>query len=51
MQLAYADALKDMQAEIKSYCNSRGADFISACTDRPVEKVLFGELLKTGIMS
>lgn len=51
MQLAYADALKDMQAEIKSYCNSRGADFISVCTDRPVEKVLFGELLKTGIMA
>ena len=51
MQLAYEEAMKDFVADIKSYCNSRGADFISVRTDEPMEKVLFGELLKVGIMA
>lgn len=50
LQLAYQEALKDMKADIKSFCASRGADFISVTTDKPVEKMLFGELLKAGIM-
>ena len=29
LQLAYQEALKDMKADIKSFCASRGADFIS----------------------
>ena len=51
MQIAYADALADMIEGIKSYCNSRGAGFITIRTDSPIEKALFGELLKTGIMA
>lgn len=50
LQLAYQEALKDMKADIKSFCASRGADFISVSTDKPVERMLFGELLKAGIM-
>ena len=51
MQLAYEEAMKDFVADIKSYCTSRGAEFVSVCTDEPIEKVLFGELLKVGIMA
>ena len=50
LQLAYQEALKDMKADIKSFCASRGADFISVTTNKPVERMLFGELLKAGIM-
>lgn len=50
LQLAYQEVLKDMKADIKSFCASRGADFISVTTDKPVERMLFGELLKAGIM-
>ena len=47
---AYEEALKFQQEELKSFCHSRGADFITVCTDRPIEKVLFKELLKVGII-
>lgn len=48
---AYEEALADLIEGIKSYCVSRDAGFISVRTDRPIEKMLFGELLKKGIMS
>ncbi|MBS6476485.1 MAG: DUF58 domain-containing protein [Firmicutes bacterium] len=51
MQAAYAQALADFRAGIAEYCKKRSVDFISVQTDRPVERVLFGELLKAGIMS
>ena len=50
MQKAYEEALKDFLVDIKSFCSKRGADFITARTDMPIEKVLFGELLKVGIL-
>ena len=50
MLQAYADALNDYKAELQSYCNSRGADFISVSTGQPIEKALFAELLKVGVM-
>ena len=49
--IAYAEALNDMKEELKSFCASRGADFISVSTDQPLEKMLFKELLKVGIMA
>jgi uncharacterized protein (DUF58 family) len=49
--LAYAEALADMQNDLKSFCVSRGADFITVSTDQPLEKMLFKELLKVGIMA
>lgn len=51
MQKAYAEALADFRNEIATYCKKRSVDFISVSTDGPIEKVLFGELLKAGIMS
>ena len=50
MQLAYAEALKDYLADMRSFCTSRGAEFVSVTCDKPIEKELFGELLKTGIL-
>jgi uncharacterized protein (DUF58 family) len=51
MQMAYAEALGDIIADIKDFCVSRNAGFITIGTDKPIEKVLFGELLKTGIIA
>jgi uncharacterized protein (DUF58 family) len=50
-QLAYQEAMKDFKADLKSFCVSRGAEFISIDTDQSIEKMLFGELLKVGIMA
>ncbi len=48
---AYEDALHGLVEDLRSFCNSRGAAFVSVRTDQPVEKVLFKELLKAGIMA
>ena len=48
---AYADALRDVQEDLRAFCVSRGADFITVNTENPIEKMLFKELLKVGIMS
>ena len=50
-QLAYEEALRDMKEELRSFCASRGADFISVSTGNPIEKMLFKELLKVGIIA
>jgi hypothetical protein len=50
-QIAYEEAMADFVGGIKQFCASRGADFISICTDKPIEQVLFKELLKVGIMA
>ena len=50
MQQAYEEALSDYLADMSSFCASRGAGFVSVTTDQPIEKVLFGELMKTGIL-
>ena len=47
---AYQDALVDFLEEIRSFCSSRGADFVTVNTKEPIERMLFGELLKVGIM-
>jgi uncharacterized protein (DUF58 family) len=51
LQLAYEEAMKDFVEGIKTFCTSRGADFVTVSTDQPIEKMLFGELLKVGIMA
>ncbi len=50
MQKAYDEALADFKQDIKTFCSKRGVDFISVRTDQPIERVLFSELLKVGIM-
>ena len=46
----FEEALREHMNEIRTFCNSRDAAFISVCTDQPIEKVLFKELLKVGII-
>jgi len=48
---AYAEALSDFKKDIKTFSSKRGADYVSVCSDTPIERMLFGELLKVGIMS
>ena len=50
MQMAYAEAMKDFREDIRSFCSKRGVDYITVNTEHPIEKVLFGELLKAGMM-
>ena len=50
-QLAYEEAMKEIISELESFTASRDALFISVRTDQPIEKVLFKELLKVGIMA
>ena len=50
MQIAYEEAFRDLVEDIKSFCVSRGAEFISVDCTKPIEKMIFGELLKAGIM-
>ena len=50
MLQAYEEALEEFRADLKSFCSKRGADFVSVNTDMPIERMLFGEVLKVGIM-
>lgn len=50
MQIAYDEALRELKEDIRSFCASRGADFISVSCDVPIERALFGELFKVGII-
>lgn len=50
MQIAYEEAFKDLEEDIRSFCVSRGAEFFSVSCDKPFEKTLFGDLLKAGIV-
>ena len=47
---AYRLAMLEHTNELKQFCNSRGAAYIAVCTDEPIERVLFKELLKVGIV-
>ena len=50
MLQAYDEALKDMIGDIQAFSVSRGVDYITLYTDKPIERMLFGELLKVGVM-
>ena len=50
-QLAYAQAIRMHRENIRSFCASRDVSFLSVRCDQPIEKVLFKELLKVGIMA
>lgn len=51
MLKAYEEAMADFKADIASYCSKRDVGYISLRTDEEIERVLFGDLLKAGIMS
>lgn len=48
---AYAQALEDYNADMREFCKKRDVGLVSVRTDAPIERVLFGDLLKVGIMS
>ena len=50
MLSAYGEAMKDFQNEIAQFGASRDVGFMSVNTQEPIERVLFGELLKVGIL-
>ena len=50
-QDAYEKALAEIHENISTFANSRGVVFVSVFTNQPIEKVLFKELLKVGIMA
>lgn len=50
LQAAYDEALKNLIDDARSFCHKRGAEFITVRTDVPIEKMLFKELFKVGIM-
>ena len=50
-QLAYEKALREVQENMQSFCASREADFVTVSTEQPLERMLFKELLKVGIMA
>ena len=50
-QVAYAEAMKEIREDLHTFCNSRGAMYATVCTDQPIEKTLFKELLKVGVMA
>ena len=50
MLAAYEEAMQDFLADMKSFCSSRDTGYITVNSKEPIERVLFGELLKVGIM-
>jgi isopentenyl diphosphate isomerase/L-lactate dehydrogenase-like FMN-dependent dehydrogenase len=50
MQMAYAEAMLDYLSDIKAFCASREVNFMTVNSGEPIEKAVFGELLKVGIM-
>ena len=50
MREAFDEALTDFKKDMKEFCSKRNVDYISISSDSPIEKVLFSELLKVGIM-
>ena len=51
MLKAYEEALADFREDIKTFCSKRNVDYVMISTEHPIEKVLFNEFLKAGIMA
>jgi len=51
MQMAFEEALKDFMLDIKTFCSKRDVGFVTFRTDLSIDRMLFGELLKAGIMA
>ena len=51
MLQAYQEALTDFKADMKAFCSKHGVDYVTISTETAIERVLFNELLKVGIMA
>lgn len=47
MRKAYAEALSDFKKDIKTFSSKRGADYVSVCSDTPIERMLFRRVVKS----
>ncbi len=47
---AYRRALDEHMGDIRHFCASRGVDFVTAVTDEPVERLIFGKLVEWGVI-
>ena len=50
MHEAYLEAMRDYKEDLRSFCVSRRADFFQVDCSQSLENMLFGQLLKVGIM-
>ena len=48
---AYQQAMVDHMNDLKQFCDSRDVAFVAISTDEPIERALFKELLKVGIIA
>lgn len=47
---SYEETLNSIIDDISSYCKKLGVDFISIDTSKPLDKIIFNELLKVGVI-
>lgn len=47
----YDEVMKEIFKDLRNFAISQNIDYVSVRTDVPIEKMLFGELLKTGLIS
>lgn len=50
MHQAYDKACRAIREDIRKFCVSRGVGFVSLSTQIPVQKAIFQELLKVGLL-
>lgn len=48
---SYRMAFNEFISDMREFCKKRDVGLVSVRTDEPIERVLFGDLLKVGIMS
>ncbi len=47
---AYREALRDYLNDMQHFCAKRGVEFVTARTDEPVERLIFGQLYEAGVI-
>ena len=47
---AYKEVIEDMRSDLSSFSKTHGVQCISITTDRPIEKVIFEDLLRVGVV-
>lgn len=47
---AYKQALSVYQKELRDFCRARGAGFFTVCSDDPIERILFNDAAREGLI-
>ena len=48
---AYEEAFRYHQNELRTFCASRHAGFMTVCSDERIEQMLFGKAAEVGIIT